>query len=390
MIRMDYTFTEMRWRSLAAALGLVFTTGACAETIGIRFVVSDELGQSATQRQTTQAALGKYVAELNGYYRNSEVALRAEIMDADFSRIAATDALQILDDMEHERNGFAAMFQKANEYGADYTVAVTGKLMIRDKRGCGRGFAVNQTLEAISSTRSAFAVIDFACGAHTLAHELGHLMGLNHGAVVDQCRPGMGHTSAIASYANGYAAGNCDGKPQAGEFGTIMVGGWMKEINGNGHGSLPMYSNPRVRDERCGTSKICGDPVVGDAARALSENARHYVAHEAPDVHTLRYGSAELHACVIQKYRGKEIVDLEELICPNAGIGSLAGVEGLNALRRIDLSGNRLEDVSPLEALPTDRVERIDLRGNSRISCKSLDALANRFIGKVVRPASCL
>jgi hypothetical protein len=298
--------------------------------------------------------------------------------------------MQILDDMEHERNGFAAMFRRANEYGADYTVAVTANLMIRGKRGCGRGYAVNQTREHISSTRRAFAAIDFACGAHTLAHELGHLMGLNHGTLVDQCQPGKGHISAIAPYANGYAVGNCDGKPQPEEFGTIMVGGWMKEINGNGHGSLPMFSNPRIRDERCGISKICGDPAIGDAARALNENALLYAAHEEPDVHTLRYGSAELLACIKQKYRGKEIADLEELICPNAEIGSLAGVERLTALRRIDLSGNRLEDVSPLGELPVDRVERIDLRGNSRISCKSLDGLADRFIGKVVRPTSCL
>ncbi len=384
---------EMSWRSLMAALALVFTTGAFAETIGIRFVVSDELGQGAVQRQRTQAALEKFVAELNGYYRNSEVVLRAGIVEVEFSRIAAVDVLQILDDMEHERNGFAAMFQKADEYGADYTVAVSSRLMIRSKRGCGRGVAVNQTLGAIASTRKAYAVIDFACGAHTLAHELGHLMGLNHGAMVDRCQPGMGHTSAIAPYANGYALGNCDGKPQPGEFGTIMVGGWMKEINGNGHGSLPMFSNPRIRDERCGTSKICGDPVAGDAARALNENARHYAAHEEPDVHTLHYGSAELHACIQQKYRGKEIVELEELLCPDAGISSLAGVESLTALRRIDLSGNRLEDVSPLEKLPTDRVEGINLGGNDRISCESLDGLADRFIGfigKVVRSSICL
>lgn len=380
----------MNWLKIVAALALLITTSAFAETIGIRFVVSDELGQSAAQRQSTQAALEKYVAEINDYYRNSEVVLRAEIVDVEFSRIAATDALQILNDMAHEQDGFAAMFQKANEYGADYTIAVIDKLMLRGNRNCGRGYMQNSTREAISSTRLAFAAIDFVCGAHTLAHELGHLMGLNHGYLVDQCQPAMGHTTAIAPYANGYGVGNCDGKPQPGEFGTIMVGGWMKTINGDGHGNLPIFSNPLIKDERCGVSKICGDPAIGDEARALNENARYYAAHEEPDVHTLHYGSAELAACVKQKYRGKEIVDLEELICPSAGVGSLAGVERLGALRRIDLSGNRVEDVSPLMALPTDRVDRIDLRGNNRITCKSLDGLAARFVGKVVWPASCL
>lgn len=379
----------MLWRSLMAALALLFASGVWAESIGIRFIVSDELGQSAAQRQATQAALEKYVAELNGYYRNSEVLLSAEIVDVDFSRIAATDVMQILGDMEQERNGFALLFQRANEFGADYTVAVSSKLMIRGKRGCGRAYAVNQTQAAISSARKAFAAIDFVCGAHTLAHELGHLMGLNHGALVNQCQPGKAHTSAIAPYANGYAVGNCDGKPQQGEFGTIMVGGWMKEINGNGHGNLAIFSNPRLQDERCGSSKICGDPLFGDAARALNENARYYAAHEEPDVHVLRYGSAQLHACIAQKYRGKEIADMENLICPNAGIDSLVGMEKLVVLRRIDLSGNRIEDISPLLKLPVDYMESIDLRGNHRISCKSINDLASRFIGKVVRPASC-
>ena len=383
--------TNMSWRNFAAvlALALYSATGALAETIGIRFVVSDDLGRSAAQQQTTRAALEKYVAELNGYYRNSEVALNAEIVQVEFSRIEAVDDLQILDDMAHERNGFAAMFQRANEFGADYTVAVAARLMMQGKPGCGRAFAVNKSIEEISSTRRAFAVINFVCGAHTLAHELGHLMGLNHGTLVDVCNPNMGHTSAIAPYANGYAEGNCDGKPQPGEFGDIMVGGHMREIIGNDKGSLPMFSNPRIHDERCGKNRICGDAAIGDAARALNENAHYYAAHEEPDVHTLHYGSAELRDCINRKYYGKKIAELQELACPNSGIGNIAGMERLTALRRIDLSGNLIEVVSPLEKLPTDRVGKIDLRGNNRISCKSLNGLDDKFPGKVLHPASC-
>jgi hypothetical protein len=182
--------------------------------------------------------------------------------------------------MEHERNGFEALFQKAYEYGADYTVAMPSKLLMNGKPGCGRAYAVNKTIEAISDPRRAFAVVNFVCGAHTLAHELGHLMGLNHGSLVARCNPGMGHTTAITPYANGYAEGNCDGKPQAGEFGDIMVGGHMREIMGNDKGNLSMFSNPRIHDERCGPNQTCGDPLTGDAARALSENAHYYAGHK--------------------------------------------------------------------------------------------------------------
>ena len=383
---------DMKWRNIAVVLilAICFSAEACAETIGIRFVVSDDLERGKTQQPSIQTALEGYVTELNGYYRDSGVALIAQIVGVEFSRIEAVEAVQILDDMAHERNGFTAMFQRADEIGADFTVAVTRNLLIRGKRLCGRGYAVNQTVEAISSTRKAFAVINPVCGAHTLAHELGHLMGLNHGSLVDRCQPKMGHTSAIAPYANGYAVGNCDGKPQQGEFGDIMVGGWMGKINGNDKSSLRIFSNPLIHDERCGEKKICGDSAIGDAARALNENARYYAAHEEPDVHTLHYGSAELHACINKNYRGKEIEELEEIVCPNFGIGDIVGIERLTALRRIDLSSNKIKDVSPLGKLPTDRVERIDLRWNSPISCNSLNALNVKFPGKLLRPTACL
>jgi len=372
-------------------LVLIFASEVWAETvpIGIRFILSDDLGQDATQRQAAQAKLQSYVAELNGYYRNSEVMLQAEIVDVEFSRIEATDAMQILDDIVHQRNGFDAVFAKADEFGADYTVVMSNNLMVHGKRWCGRAVAVNKTPESVASTRSSYAVINFICGSHTLAHELGHLMGLNHGVLVDRCQANAGHTSAIATYANGYAEGNCDGEPQAGEFGTIMVGGHMSEINGNNKGSLPMFSNPRIRDQRCGVNHICGDPAIGDAARALNENSRYYAMHEEPDVHTLGYGSVELLACINSKYRGKEIADLEELACPNADISKVDGIEKLSALRQIDLSGNRLVDISQLEQFSSDRIEEINLQGNDRLSCSSLDTLAKRFPGKVLRPIRC-
>ncbi|MBS4096082.1 MAG: hypothetical protein KGZ83_04500 [Sulfuricella sp.] len=380
----------MLCRHVVALVLLFLAAGtANAETIGLRFVVDNDLVAGRMQRPSIQTALGKWVAELNGYYRDSEVNLQAEIVAVDFTAVGSKEVMQILEDMAKERNGFTAMFGRADEFGADYTVAVVSHLLIRGKLGCGRAFAVNKTLEAISISRTAFAAIDFACGAHTLAHELGHLMGLNHGSLVDQCDPGKNHTVAIAPYALGYGVGNCDGKPQAGEFGDIMVGGWMRQINGNGKGNLPIFSNPRIRDSRCGLEGICGDPISGDAARALNENARRYAAHEEPDVHVLYYEDAALRACIVEKYRGTEIADLSELACPLASIVSLAGMERLMALRNIDLAGNDIRDASPLEMLPAEKILRLDLRGNHRISCQSLDRLSAKLSGKLVRPATC-
>ena len=272
----------MNWRNLVAVsvLALYFATGAFAETIGIRFIVSDDLGRTTEQRLITQSKIAQYVAGLNDRYRNSEVALTAEIVQIDFSRIEAVDDLQILRDMQNQRNGFTGMFEKSHEAGADYTVAMPGKLITNGKPGCGRAYAVNKTIEAISNPHKAFAVVNFVCGAHTLAHELGHLMGLNHGTLVGTCYPNSNQTIAIAPYANGYAEGNCDSKPQQGEFGDIMVGGFMRDVMGNDKGNLPIFSNPRIHDERCGKNKTCGDAATGDAARALNENAHYYASHK--------------------------------------------------------------------------------------------------------------
>lgn len=263
-------------------------SSAWAETIGIRFMVSDDLGATEAQRTAAQGKLKTYVDVLNDYYRNSEVAIKAELVQVEFTRIASSIDTEIIDDMAHERNGFADMFQKAYDSGADYTIAIVSKLIVQGKPGCGRAYAVNQTVAAISDPRKAFAVVHFVCGSHTIAHELGHLMGLNHGTLVSVCHPGRGHTSAIAPYANGYAEGNCDGKPQPAEFGDIMVGGYMRDIMGNDKGNLPLFSNPRIYNERCGKNRTCGDPATGDAARALNENAHYFATHKKQPPLTLQ------------------------------------------------------------------------------------------------------
>ncbi|MBF0428855.1 MAG: hypothetical protein HQL94_08035 [Magnetococcales bacterium] len=259
-------------------LTLFLATEASAMTqIGIRFVVSETLGSNADKQKQTKIKLQGYIDELNQYYKNSKVELQAKLVNVTFAKIVSVEAVKILEDMQQEKNGFTNLFQQAKTLKADFTVAVADKLTISNKPGCGRALAVNQTREAISSLRNALMVFNFVCGSHTLAHELGHLMGLNHGSLVNSCEPNHGHQSAIAPYANGYGLGNCDSQPQPGEFGTIMVGGWMGKVYGNDKASLRMFSNPRIRDPRCGIKQICGDPATGDAARALNENAPYYV-----------------------------------------------------------------------------------------------------------------
>lgn len=257
--------------------GLLLPQRVDAEVIGLRFVVDNTLGATENQRLALIRKLENDVDGLNGYYRESLVTLSATIVQIEFAPVQTRDALEILKNMAQENNGFAELFAKAGEFGADYTIAIVGKLRLRGKSICGRALAVNKTLEEIADVRRSLAVINSRCQAQTLAHELGHLMGLNHGDKVDECDPGKGHKTALTPYAKGYAEGECNGQSGAAKFGTIMVGGWMKAINGDGHSNLPIFSNPLIRDPRCGLKGICGDPESGDAARVLNEHAKYYI-----------------------------------------------------------------------------------------------------------------
>ncbi|MBF0613907.1 MAG: hypothetical protein G8237_02065 [Magnetococcales bacterium] len=308
--------------------------------IGIRFVVDHALENHTAKQSSIQTQLSEHVHTLNRFLRESAVWIQADIVHIDFRHIQSVEAVEILNDMRAERHGFEGLFHHADRWGADVTVAVVKKLTLRGQPGCGRAWAVNKTLSALATTANSLMVYHPICGAHTLAHELGHLMGLNHGHLVDRCQPNQGHASAITRYANGFAVGNCDGQPQPGEFGTIMVGGWMKQIMGNDKASLPLFSNPRLQDARCGLSGICGDPEYSDEARALNEHARHFAGHEEPDVDTLPFPDPGVRQCIREQYQGVEIDTLQQLHCPDRGILDLTGVERLTALHHLDLSGN--------------------------------------------------
>ena len=115
-----------------------------------------------------------------------------------------------------------------------------------------------------------------------------------------------------------------------------------------------------------------------------------------------------LRACVTQHIIDGSITDAEALTlldCSQAGIAALSGLQVFTGLTRVRLSGNAIEDVTPLAAatglevllLANNRIvdpaplfalealERLDLSGNDRLTCPSpLPA-----IGELTLPDHC-
>lgn len=121
---------------------------------------------------------------------------------------------------------------------------------------------------------------------------------------------------------------------------------------------------------------------------------------------------SNLQGCLNQVYLSNENNDPKSitlLACPNAGVQSLIGIEALTNLEQIELSGNDIDDLSPLLNLKKLRVlsirnnkirnvnplfslpilRFISLQGNPEISCRQLDGLVNKVGNTLNRPLNC-
>ncbi len=123
---------------------------------------------------------------------------------------------------------------------------------------------------------------------------------------------------------------------------------------------------------------------------------------------------ANLQGCINfalaqQSTNGAGAAELPVLACPGSEVATLEGIGLLSGLRFLDLGGNNIGNVTPLEDLPllsalnlaenpfTDagpllniaNLSSLNLRGNERIPCPQIAALRQRLGDNLLAPANC-
>lgn len=371
------------------------TQAAEKERISIQFIVDQAVVNQHGEQQVRER-MDEWVLYLNLYYLRSEAALSAELAFTDIRNFTANgaqkDSTTLKSNLRNSTGGFENIFVQADEYGADYTVAIVNSLTRNDsgqiKNLCGSAADVNRTVGQVASTDWSYALSVYNCDSDTVAHEIGHLMGLAHGKKVGECLDdGSNHEDGITSYAMGYAQADCNGYKDGTEWTSIMVGNYLYSQSSN---LIPMFSNPYSElSAFCGIGQKCGVAGSADSVRTINEFSTYYSSHEDPDADKLDYDSAEMAACIIANHSGYEANELASLSCANSGITTLGGLNQLTALQNIDLRHNELSNVSELELLSPSKVQSINLTGNDNVMCHQLDSLEEKFPYKVTRSEQC-
>ncbi|HEX4881548.1 MAG TPA: leucine-rich repeat domain-containing protein [Porticoccaceae bacterium] len=96
-----------------------------------------------------------------------------------------------------------------------------------------------------------------------------------------------------------------------------------------------------------------------------------------------------LRSCVAQTIQDQQIsrIDaLKRLLCTNAGIGSLKGLEAFVGLEILNLANNALSTIEPLHTLPS--LAQLDLSANPGLKCNEIDALTARGVTTTI-PEHC-
>ncbi|MGY4534157.1 hypothetical protein ACVW0Y_003295 [Pseudomonas sp. TE3786] len=258
-------------KKILALLGMLVLapiTQAAPEprTIDLLVLYTKE-AQALPNGRDMDARIASYIEFANNAFKKSNVDLRLRLVNrqvlnwASYPGVSKTDLAAFAADPRVQ--------QLRETYGADVV-----QLVSRTEEGqgygvCGIGYVLSGgqksgTFQA-GSWANAYGITGVDCSLSTMAHEIGHNLGLRHSYEQDQ-------TEGYYAYlAQGFHLGTYEwgrGYGVQGRFATIMA--YPEEFNTSVR--APLFSTPAVSDGTC-TGLACGSAGFADAARALNDMA---------------------------------------------------------------------------------------------------------------------
>lgn len=231
--------------SAACASGLLMSAVASAATVDV-LVAYDSAAKTKLGGEPA-VAMQSWVNQINGYYANSQIDVQLRLVGTVLHEEASSDMSTMLRSLQAN----AVMRTERDKLGADFVV------MMSPKASCGIGYI--SVLAAY-----AYSIVGPQCGPMTMAHELGHNMGLNHSRK-------QGNTGGYR-----YAYGLGHGVDYS--FSTIMAYAHVYSTSRMGK-----FSNPNVscNGQPCGIP--AGKPGEADSALAIN-NVKAEIAAFKPTV----------------------------------------------------------------------------------------------------------
>lgn len=229
MMRLCKTLSQT---ALASLLLLGGTSSVQAERVDL-LIVYDTYTYNYFRSQP-DTAIRNWVSQVNTMYQNSSIDIQLRLVGTLKRDIAGTTMEQVLPRLRTDTTVAA----KRSALGADYVS------MLSKTGNCGLGyFAINRNYT--------HSVVGPKCGPMTLAHELGHTMGLAHSRR-------QGDTTGVR-YAYGMGHG------VDGVFASIMSYAYLFGVNRSAR-----FSNPDLEcnGAPCGVAE--GESAQADAATAIN------------------------------------------------------------------------------------------------------------------------